>query len=262
MLSLLAFILGASIGSFVQVVASRLHVAPIMKGRSKCLLCGEKLKPLDLVPVLSYLFLRGKCKYCNSAYGVSALIIETIFGATFVLLYQLVLMGQPTLLASFSWLVYYSILFGVLGVMALYDKAHSYIPLSFLGLYLILTGGMLIRRLFESPDFITLFSPLFVALPFLIIFLVTKGKGLGFGDVILFFGVGAFFGNLQGLAVLIISVWLGAVFGLYFKYGMKKKQTSSTAIPFVPFIVLAFLFVLFTGVDVFSIAMSFSGGTM
>lgn len=246
----------------MQVVASRLHVAPIMKGRSKCLSCGEVLRPYDLIPVFSYLFLRGKCRYCKTRYGISALLIEIIFGTTFVLLYQLVLIGQPTLFASFLWLIYYMCLFGVLGVMALYDKAHSYIPLSFLSSYLVLAFLMFAKRIVEAPELATFLSPLVVALPFLVIWLATKGKGLGFGDVILFIGVGAFFGALQGFAVLMISVWLGALYGLYVKYIVRKERTVTTAIPFVPFIVIAFLIVLFTGMDVFSVAAVISSGTI
>lgn len=117
---------------------------------------------------------------------------------------------------------------------------------------------MFVRRLLEDPHLITFFAPIFVALPFFAIWIITKGRGLGFGDVILFFGVGAFFGTAQGLAVLTISVWLGALVGLYIKYVLKKHQEGPTAMPFVPFIVIAFLVVLFTDIDIFSIAMSFS----
>lgn len=258
MLSILAFIFGASIGSFVQVIASRLHVAPIIKGRSKCLSCGEVLRPSDLIPVLSYLFLKGKCRYCKSRYGISALVVEILFGIVFLALYHFILLGQPTLILSMLWLTYYTLLFGTLGVMALYDRAHSYIPVSFLVMYLFLTCAMFVLRLFEYGDVFTLLSPLFVVLPFLIIWIATKGKGLGFGDVILFFGVGAFFGSLQGFAVLMISVWIGAVVGLYIKYILNKQYSKTTAIPFVPFIVFAFLIVLFTGIDVLSIATLFS----
>ncbi len=251
MLSILAFIYGASIGSFVQVIASRLHVAPIIKGRSKCLSCGEALRASDLIPIFSYIFLRGKCKYCKSTYGASALVIEVLFGLVFLLLYTLVIVGQPSLLVATLWFVYYTLLFIVLGVMALYDRAHSYIPSQFLVAFLGLTGVMFLIRINEDPSITTFLSPLFVALPFLLIWLITKGKGLGFGDVILFFGVGAFFGSLQGFAVLMISVWMGALYGLYVKFIVNKKKSGYTAIPFVPFIVLGFLFVLFTGVDVF-----------
>ena len=258
MLAILSFILGASIGSFVQVIAGRLNVAPIIKGRSKCLSCGEALRPLDLVPVFSYIFLKGKCRYCRTKFGIEALLIELFFGLTFLALYFTVLTGQSSLLVSGSWLVYYSLLFGSLGVMALYDRLHSYVPTSFLSIYIVLTAWMYILRASSDPQLLTILSPLFVALPFLIIWLATKGRGLGFGDVILFFGVGAFFGSLQGFAVFILSIWLGAIIGVYLKYIKKSRSHVPTAIPFVPFIVVAFVVVLFTGIDIFSITKLFS----
>ena len=235
----------------MQVIASRLYVAPIMKGRSKCLSCGEALRASDLIPVFSYFFLKGKCRYCKTNYGISALLIEILFGATFLALYQCILIDQPILLITLLWLVYYTILFIVLGVMALYDKAHSYIPLPFLAAFLALCAVMFGRRLLDDHSITTVLSPLFVALPFLLIWIISKGKGLGFGDVVLFFGVGAFFGSLQGFAVLMLSVWMGAIYGLYFKYIVHKKKDGLTAIPFVPFIVIAFLIVLFSGIDIF-----------
>ena len=242
----------------MQVVASRLHVAPIMKGRSKCLSCGEALRVSDLIPIVSYLLLKGKCRYCRSVYGISSLVVELLFGVTFFFLYLLILKDQDSLLMSSLWLIYYTFLFGTLGVMALYDKAHSYIPLTFLSSYLFLTFVMYGMRVAGDPHILTVLSPFFVALPFLFVWIITQGKGLGFGDVILFFGVGAFFGSLQGFAVLMISVWLGAIVGLYIKYVVQKEKGKMTPMPFVPFIVIAFLIVLFTDIDVFSIAMFFS----
>lgn len=258
MLGILSFIFGASIGSFVQVIATRLYVAPITKGRSKCLACGETLKAKDLVPVLSYLFLGGKCRYCKSKYGVSALIIEILYGAVFFLLYTHVLLGQVSFLTSLLWFMFYTALFVSLGVMALYDKEHSYVPTNFLILFSVLSTVMYVMRIREDQSFATAVSPLIVALPFFALWVITKGKGLGFGDVILFLGVGAFFGALQGFAVLVISVWAGALYGLYIKFIKEKQKRNLIAIPFVPFIVLAFIVVLFTDIDLFSIVNLFA----
>lgn len=254
----LSFLFGASIGSFVQVVATRLNVAPILKGRSKCLSCGEALRVSDLVPVLSYIFLKGKCRYCKSVYGISALVIECIYGVVFTLLYHFIIKGELSLLSSTLWLTYYTLLFGVFGVMALYDKAHTYIPVSFLLSYSVLTFFMMVVRYVDEPSASLLLAPVVVALPFLFIFLVTKGRGLGFGDVLLFLGVGAFFGIAQGFAVLLISIWSGALVGAYIKYLGSGKGKKNIAMPFVPFIIFAFIVVLFTDVDVYSIASLFA----
>lgn len=258
MFYILSFILGASIGSFTQVIATRLHVAPIIKGRSKCLSCGEALRASDLIPIISYFLLRGRCRYCKTPYGISSVVIEVIFGVVLLALYHFILRDSPTLLISTWWLVYYTLLFIVLGVMALYDRAHSFIPVSFLISFLSLTLLMLGIHLKSSPSLETFIAPLIVAAPFFLVWAITKGKGVGFGDVILFFGVGAFFGIYEGLAVFILSVWMGAIVGVYYKYVIAKGKQKSSAIPFVPFIVFSFLIVLFTGIDIFSIAFLFS----
>jgi leader peptidase (prepilin peptidase)/N-methyltransferase len=254
---LLSFFFGACIGSFVQVVATRLNVAPIIRSRSKCLSCGEALRASDLIPVLSYLTHRGKCAYCKTPYGISALIIESLFGGVFVLLLQFILTGLG-LVSVLFWFIYYTVLFTSLGVIALYDYRHNYIPATFLLIFSVLSFIMLGIRYSHSPTFGTLLGALVVGLPFLLIWLLSKGKALGFGDVILFCAIGAFFGVEQGLAVLLLSIWTGAIVGIvmYMRRGMRFG--SSTAIPFVPFIVIAFLFVLFTDTDIFSIASLFS----
>jgi leader peptidase (prepilin peptidase)/N-methyltransferase len=254
---LLSFFYGAAIGSFVQVVATRLNVAPIAKSKSKCLSCGEALRASDLVPVLSYLFLRGKCRYCKSPYGVSALIVEITFGLIFALLYHFMLFGVPLASASL-WLLYYTLVFISLGVIALYDYRHSYVPVTYLCLFSFLSLIMLgIRYSFDHSTAVLL-GPLAVSLPFLLIWLFTRGKALGFGDVILYMAVGAFFGIEQGLAVLLISVWLGALIGIAIYLLRRRKNNTSTAIPFVPFIVAAFVIVLFTDMSIFSFASLFA----
>lgn len=258
MFYVLSFFFGASIGSYVLVVATRLNVASITKTRSKCLSCGEALRAYDLVPIFSYLFLKGKCRYCKSSYGISALVMELIYGTVFVLLYHFFLAGQSTILALGSWLVYYTFLFITLGVIALYDKAHTFIPVYYIVVYLALTMGMLVLRYTGEHHIIDLFAPFVISSPFFLIWLVSRGRAIGFGDVVLFFGVGSFFGLAQGVAVLLISVWTGAVVGIVLYLLKKGKEKKNMVIPFVPFIVFAFLVVLFTDMDVFSIASLFT----
>lgn len=258
MFYILSFLFGASIGSFVQVIVTRFNVASIIKTRSKCLSCGEALRTYDLFPIFSYLYLLGKCRHCKSSYGISTLIIELIYGLVFVLLYHFILAGPGTILVSLSFLIYYTLLFITLGVIALYDKAHSYIPVPYLMGYLALTVGFMFKSYINEPSIFVVIAPFAVALPFLLIWIISKGKALGFGDIVLFFGVGAFFGIAQGSAVFLISIWTGAIFGAVKYFLTEKSKRKNMAIPFVPFIVFAFLFVLFTDIDLFSIASLFA----
>jgi prepilin signal peptidase PulO-like enzyme (type II secretory pathway) len=185
-------------------------------------------------------------------------VIEVFYGATFALLYHFILAGQVTVLMSLLLLGYYTLLFIVMGVIALYDYKHTYIPVSYLLGYSVLTLLMLALRYTSAPGYLILLGPILVALPFLFLFLVTRGKGLGFGDVLLFAGVGAFFGVEQGFAVLLISVWLGAIYGVAVYIQQGRKNNKLKMIPFVPFIVISFLIVLFTDIDIFSIASLFA----
>ena len=240
------------------MVVTRLHVSPILNSRSKCLSCGEVLRALDLIPLFSYIFLKGKCRYCKSIFGKENLYVEVIYGSVYVLLYHFILLGQVTTILTVFWFIFYSLLFIVLGVIALYDLKHTYIPVPYLISYCVFTIIMLGIRYMHYSTSMILLAPLIVALPFLGLWIISKGKWLGFGDVILFFGVGAFFGIEQGLAVLLISIWMGAIVGVGLYLLHYKKIIKNIAIPFVPFIVFAFVIVLFTDIDVFSIAELFA----
>jgi leader peptidase (prepilin peptidase)/N-methyltransferase len=257
-LAFLSFLYGESLGSFVQVLVTRLHVANMFNTRSKCLSCGTRIKWFDLVPVLSYLVLRGKCRECKSSFGVSSLITELLFGAVFVCVHYTVLLGKGVTIIGFSWLVYYSALVIILGSITIYDIKHKMIPGIFLGLLLLMSALSLIARSFIDFDLVSIFTPLIIALPFSVLYIVTRGKSLGFGDILLYLAVGGFLDVWQGLAVLVISVWMGSVFGIALYVFNKKNYTMKTAIPFAPFIVAAFFIVLFTGIDIVSIGQNFT----
>jgi prepilin signal peptidase PulO-like enzyme (type II secretory pathway) len=175
-----------------------------------------------------------------------------------MLLYVKLFMSGQNMLHAAIYFAYYSLLFGIIGVIALYDKRHTYIPIAFLFSFCILTLLMLGIRYIDEPTPETLLSPLVVALPFLLLFILSKGKGVGFGDVVLFFGIGAFFGIAQGIAVLMISIWLGAFVGSVMYIINRRKKDFTRELPFVPFIVIAFIIVLFTDIDILSIANALS----
>ena len=253
MLYLLSFFYGAALGSFVNVVVTRLGVMSIVKARSKCLSCDVTLKWHDLIPVFSYVALKGKCRTCRTKYGREHLLVEIIFGVIFVSVYNFILFAQPNLVSSILWLIYYTLFFITLGVITLYDLKHKVIPINFFYGFLVLSLITLFLRFLSDKSPVTLLAPLVVASPFLLLWLMSRGRWLGFGDVLMYMAVGAFMGIAQGLAVFFLSVWIGAIVGLVFKFLESKKYTLKTAIPFVPFITIALIIVLFTDIDVFSI---------
>lgn len=258
MFYIISFILGASFGSFVGLLSHRLNVYNSSFKKSKCLSCGESIKYIDLIPIISYLLLSGRCRSCKSKIGINYFLLEIIYGIVFVLTYHFVIKNQLNLQMMAFWAIFYGALFVSLGVIAIYDLKHKYLPSQYLITFLSLTLIVLTFRYINDGSYLTLLSPLIVATPFLIVFLATLGRGIGFGDVIMFLGVGAFFGIAQGFAVLIIAIWIGAVCGIYTLLLRRIKKIKGTEIPFVPFIVISFLIVLFTDINIFSIVNIFS----
>lgn len=256
--SILFFFFGASLGSFANVIADRLYVAPIIKGRSKCLSCSKLLAWFDLVPVFSFLHHKGKCRNCKTRLGYEHLIVETVYGILFVAFYFIFLVPHGLTLFSLGSLVFYTVFFVTLGVVTLYDIKHKVIPTQFLAIFLAQCLIMLVVRYFDESSLMILLDPVIVSLPFLILFLVSRGTWLGFGDVLMYMGVGAFMGISQGLTVLLLSLWIGSLFGIYILISQKLKFGSKKELPFVPFIVLAIIIVLFTGIDMESILSVFN----
>lgn len=245
---LLSFMFGASLGSFALVVIDRLHVRNIVSSRSVCLSCGKELTWKELIPFVSYILQKGRCLNCKTLFGPSHLVIEFIFGlVTALFTYKFFYPFDSITIHSMSMYIYTLVVLTILGVITLYDIKHSLLPSLYLYLFIALSCIPYILRLIAEPTAEVLLAPFFVALPYLLLFLVTKGKGVGFGDVLMFFAVGALLGINKGLLVLLIAVWTGAIVGALFILTGLRKRTD--ALPFVPFIAFATLLVLFTGIS-------------
>lgn len=87
-LSVLAFVLGSAFGSFLNVVIDRIPARQsIIRPGSLCPACGTPLRPLDLIPVVSYLWLRGKCRYCQAPIPLRLFVVELATGLAFLGVY-------------------------------------------------------------------------------------------------------------------------------------------------------------------------------
>src|SRR3989344_3248327 len=89
MSSIFLFIFGTAIGSFLNVLIDRLPREESIMGRSHCEYCKKILSPIDLIPVLSFLFLKGKCRYCGKKLSLQYPGIEILTGVLFVLIFNL-----------------------------------------------------------------------------------------------------------------------------------------------------------------------------
>lgn len=252
MILALSFILGAAFGSFVGVIAQRLYVAPIVDSRSKCLSCTHVLSWKDMMPVASCLLLKGRCRYCHTKFGYTHALFEIAFGFIFVLLtYRYIEFGNGIHIINWKGLILQFLIALTLGVIFLYDLAHKIIPRHFLYLFLSLSALPLLARFIETGSYYDLLAPLIVALPYFLLFLLTLGRGVGFGDVLLFLGVGALLGLSRGFLVFLFSLWIGTLTVLPLLFF--KVVTKKTAIPFAPFIIISYFIVLFTGWQISSL---------
>src|SRR3989344_8632371 len=140
--SVFVFLFGAVVGSFLNVVILRLNTGQsIVSGRSKCFTCAKKLKWHELLPIVSFVFLRGKCSACKTKISWQYPLVETITGIIFVLLFQ-----QSQNIFGFGFLI---LIFSILIIIAVYDYRNQIIPnlfvwifngLAFAGLFRLFAG--------------------------------------------------------------------------------------------------------------------------
>lgn len=274
----LMFIIGSIIGSFLKVVADRIVLnKPIFLSRSECFFCNKKLKPINLIPIVSFLFLRGKCFNCKKNISILYPISEIITGSLFLytaiyfniinniniinfikFLYVLVIISFFVIMI-FSDLSYYiipnkivyiaiSISFLFLTFFLFYQINYLFnqINASVLGKYLIQTGYLKIQimELLKSY-FGTIISSLIIFLFFLLLVIITNGKGMGGGDVKLAFLIGLF----NEFPYNVLAIFLGFVFGSIISLILLalKLKTIKDIIPFGPFLVLGSIVALFYG---------------
>lgn len=235
------FLLGLATGSFLNVLIDRLPRDRSIFGRSQCDFCKKKLKAKDLIPVFSYLFLKGKCRYCGKKLSIQYPVVELLTSIMFVLSW----MYLPT---SVYWLkITYLGLISSLVVIFIADWKYHVIPDQMQIILFVFGATIIYFEGFFAPFYLTirLRDGLVVMFPILGLYLVTKGKGMGFGDVKLAFIIGFFLQLIAGLFAIYFAFVSGAIFGSFLVFLKKKKFKDSIA--FGPFLALGFAVMIFFG---------------
>lgn len=248
---ILVFVFGAIIGSFLNVVVLRFNTGASIGGRSKCMTCNSILKWYELIPIFSFLIQGGVCKKCKSRISRQYPLVESFTGLLFVLI---VLEFYPYTSVEVVILALQLIIASLLVVISVYDIKHKIIPnvfvytfasLSFLSLFI--GSGF---SLFVVPSVIGLLAGPLLALPFALIWLVSKGTWMGLGDAKLLLGIGWLLGLADSLNSVILSFWIAAVISvswLLLKYHSIKARTE---IPFGPYLIIGMYIVLLFHLEV------------
>lgn len=242
------FILGTIVGSFLNVVGLRYISGRTVGGRSSCPNCNTELEVLDLVPIFSYIFLRGKCKHCGERISVQYPLIEVLTGLVFVLLYHLYGLGLASILLAAISCLYIAII--------IVDSREKIIPNKFI--YPAIALSVVFRLVIGGSLLDWLTGPILFAL-FTLGWYLTKGRGLGFADGKLALSIGLILGGEQGVSAVVLAFWLGtaAVLPVMF-YGMifkKNRLTMKSEIPFGPFLILGAWVSLLFHLDIFHLAL-------
>jgi len=253
LITIIFFILGLIIGSFLNVVIFRFNTERSFGGRSGCMTCQNKLCWYELIPLASFFALRGRCRNCKTKISIQYPIVELISGLIFAGLFLKFqdIFYINTFVFSISY-AYYATMFSILLIVAVYDFKHKIIPdklslifsiITFIGLFFF--SNFLFYP--HIPSVLEFLSGILLALPFAFLWLISRGTWMGLGDAKLALGLGWLLGFSGILSGAVVAFWSGAIVGLVLIV-FSKKHGMKTEIPFAPFLVLgvliAFLFEL------------------
>ncbi|WP_155590374.1 prepilin peptidase [Lysinibacillus cavernae] len=230
------FLFGLVFGSFFNVVGLRVpQKESIVHPPSHCTKCQRQLTALDLVPVLSYVFLGGKCRSCGNKIAWIYPVIELSTGFLFAFAYW-------QLGWSIEWIVALFFI-SLLVIIIVSDLAYMLIPDKVLLFFLpFLVIGRVLSPL--TPWWDCLVGAI-VGFGILYIIAVISNGGMGGGDIKLFFLIGFVLGTIHTLLTLFLAAIIGMIVGLVVL--TKNKQGRKTPIPFGPSIALAAVIVYFYG---------------
>jgi len=229
--------MGMLFSSFFHLMAERLPKNETLLGRSYCLDCKEKLRLIDVFPLIGYLINKGKCHYCKSKISFYYPLVEVLGGAIFVVAYLLIGFKIELLIAY--------VFISVLMIESISDAIYQIVidKIWIIGLI-----PLVVIRIIEKQYFQYLLSS---AIMFSLLFIIAvlgklafKKDALGGGDIKLYIFIGFCLTWPQGLLSLFIASFVGVI------YGLLQKRKSETTITLVPFIFLGVLLSYFWGNDI------------
>ena len=235
------FILGTFFGSFFTVVGYRLPKGEsFIKSRSHCDDCGHELSFLDMIPIVSYIFLKGKCRYCGCKISNLSTWMEFFTGILFSLSF---------FCFGFSTNLFYALgIVSLLTILSVSDMSYYIIPDEVL---IFFSGYFIIINAIANGVMGSIISILYGLSLFLFMYLVMimgnflfKKESLGGGDIKLMFVVGLVLHPFLGLFVIFLASVIALPISLFILWRQNKNL-----VPFGPFLLIGFMLVFFTGID-------------
>lgn len=248
-------VLGACVGSFLNVVILRFGFRERASARSECAQCTTQLRAYDLVPIVSYLWLKGRCRRCGGRLALMYPVVEFSVAVLFAVSFFVSGDTAPHFIAFAGFWT------AMVGLVA-YDIRHTLVPLPFI---YALFGFALMRVGTDALAFgvyVVLSDALLGALVcgsfFALITALTRGRGMGIGDAYIAAAIGAMLGLEAGVVSGVFAVWIGALVGIAFlgaqvvfkQFGRTLgfgRVTLKTEIPFAPFLALGAFVAYATG---------------
>ncbi len=245
-----SFILGTIIGSFLNVIIFRYNTGLTIRGRSKCFSCNRTLSWLELIPIISFAIQNGKCRKCMSKISWQYPLVEIVSGILFILIFYFF---PPLSLQASFMTFFYLLVTSLLLVITVYDIRHKIIPDPLVYTF----SAIALVKLFISadlsfimPNIMSILSGPIIALPFFLLWLVSKGNWMGLGDAKLVLGIGWLLGLYSALSAVILAFWIGAIISLIWMFIVYRKFKTRYEIPFGPYLILGLYIVLFFNIHV------------
>lgn len=229
------FIYGVLIGSFLNVCIYRIpEESSVVSGRSHCMSCNTKLKWYDLIPLLSYIFLRGRCRSCKAKISIQYPMIEALNGMIYVLVFYIFGWVNPLVIAQN---IIYSLVLSALLVLSVIDFRTKTIPFG-INVFILLMGlaEVILQIIYDGWNKSILLDHgigLIAVSGFLfIIFCVTGGRGVGGGDIKLMAAAGL----LLGWKLIILAFLIGCILASVIHPIRMKLNNLNRELAFGPYL--------------------------
>lgn len=239
-------LIGLAWGSFLNVVIYRLpREMNLAKPPSTCPSCGRRIRPVENIPVLSYIFLGGKCRGCGAAIPFSYVLVEILTPAAFLLVFYNT--GRSVDLDFIAACLFASAMIA----LAFIDYKHQILPdaITMPGLVLALVYGAFRRDMTIRQALLgAVVGAGFLLLVYGVYRFVRKKEGLGMGDITMMLLVGAFLGWIPTLLTLILASFAGTIVGILLI--LVRKKDMQFALPFGTFLAPAAVVALLWGAKI------------